>query len=178
MKVSKLFLMLLFLVQSLQGHIFSAEKIVSDQQLVALEDPVTRMSENTQVVFEVVDKEELTVSPLVALEQNHGSLHLSAFDAEYLLYPVKVISIDGWQVPDDSVTQIIRLAVGEHQLRIVPDFSKIGAEFVFMSAQWDEKHISFMMHDQQNIALTARLLNTEKLLWEVQMYRIKLDSEE
>lgn len=113
-------------------------------------------------------------SPLLSEGEIHGTLYLSSFDAEHDLYPVKILSVDGWLVPADYTEQKLRLALGTHQIKVTPDFSNIEPQTVFMASPWQEKHISFTILDQQDIAVAARLMDKQELEWDVQMYRVEI----
>ena len=107
-----------------------------------------------------------------------NQLYLSAYDPEHHVYPVKIISIDDWTVTDDIKQTDYRLAEGEHKIRLIPDFSNIEPQLVFMNSIWQEKLVRFKILNQQKLAVTARLLDRNKLLWDVQLYSIELPTEE
>lgn len=137
--------------------------------------PVTYEAELTEPV---TSAEPVVASPLVSPEEVHGRLFISAFDPEHQLYPVKLISIDKWQLTEDIREQDLRLSEGEHEIRVIPDFSGIEPQKVFMTNTWQEKRLSFSLQQQQTIVIGARLIDTEELQWEVQLFLVELPVEE
>jgi len=120
-----------------------------------------------------INEQVVVKSPLVSNNEEHGQLFISPFVPQHHLYPVAIISIDGWEITDSTVESELRLSEGEHQLVLVPDFSNIRPQVVFMASPWQQKKIAFTLANQQNVAVAARLLDREELLWEVQIYGIE-----
>jgi len=139
--------------------------------LVALENSIENTDSMTPSSNEVLEP-IVVESPLVSNDQENGRLYLSAYDPEHYLYPVRIISIDGWLVPDDVLEDELRLALGAHQLTVIPDFSNIEPKSVFMDSPWQEKKITFTINNTQDIAVASRLTNRKDLVWAVQLYRI------
>jgi len=121
---------------------------------------------------------EITTSPLLTENQQHGQLYLSAFDPEHQLYPIKLIAIDGWIVPDEIFGKPVLLAEGKHQLKVRPDFSNIHPQKLFMAGDWHEKHIEFNLKNEQHLAVAARLIDKLTLQWLVEIYRIEAPTDE
>ena len=118
--------------------------------------------------------ESLIESPLVLDDVEHGKLLISAYDPKHFLYPVKIVAIDDWSITEDILTKDLLLVEGDHKLKVIPDFSNLQQQTVFMSNDWQEKQINFKVLKDQEFVVAARILNTEKLDWEVQIYRVKL----
>ena len=145
--------------------------------LTATEQSETGLLEDNNVVAEQIfeaDLIELEIieSPLVSEDDDHGRLHVSPIDTQHHLYPVRIMYIDGWQVNENIFEKELRLKAGEHQIKVVPDFSNIESQLVFMSSQWQEKHIAFTLLKDQDIVVSARLTDHKELKWEVQIYRV------
>ncbi len=104
--------------------------------------------------------------------EQHGRLYLSAFDPEHQLYPVNLLAIDGWQMPDEAYGKPILLAEGEHLLKLHPDFSNIHIQKMFMASDWPAKQITFKLNKEEHLAIAARLINKLTLQWNVEIYRI------
>ena len=104
---------------------------------------VEKSNQETAVVPVVTEAAVEIKSPLVSVDVEHGQLHLSAFDPGHQLYPVKIISIDDWTVTAEITAKELLLAPAEHSMRVVPDFSAITPQMLFMSSPWQEKHLSF-----------------------------------
>jgi len=173
MKIEFLALLLLSFISS--SAYLAAESIPTDNLPIEKEPSTILLSDLDKNI--PVNKEQVIVvtSPIVLNDVEHGQLFLTAYDAEHFLYPVKVISIDGWVVTD--LVEDALLAPGEHTLIIVPDFDDITPRKVFMDNTWEEKHISFNLLDDQQIAVSARLLDTETLDWTVELYRVEINLE-
>ena len=165
MKLSKLFLGNLQVIM-----LFYSQFIIIDEFKSAEQSTTT--AEN-QTELELAIAEEI-ISPLVSSGEEHGRLYQSPYNPEHHLYPVRIISIDGWDITDETFEQDLLLAVGDHQMRVVPDFSNIQPQFVFMSSSWQEKHVSFSIKNNQEIAVGARLIDREYLEWQVQLYGIEV----
>ncbi len=116
--------------------------------------------------------EEINTSPLLTKNEKHGRLYLSAFDPDHQLYPVNLIAIDEWQMPDEAYGKPILLAEGEHHLKLRPDFSNIHIQKMFMASDWPEKKIAFNLKKEEHLAIAARLTNKLTLQWNVEIYRI------
>ena len=150
---------------------------------------LTLGQENTVLETEVLETEVLEIeqfdsenglqelqlqipSPLLSAQQDHGKLYQSAYDPEHQLYPVKIVAIDDWQLPAGISKQDILLSEGQHQMIVVPDFSNIEHKTVFMDSPWQELQVSFSIEVEQEIVVAARLMDTEDLQWQVQMYLV------
>jgi len=148
-----------------------------NNQTLAIEQDTT---DNQQAVFNSEDDftelnpQELIVSPLVSENDAHGQLHLSPYDPEHQLYPVQILAIDDWLLPIEDYGKPIFLAAGEHRLRLIPDFSNINPQKIFMDSFWPEKHIAFTLIKGQNLAVAARLKEHNKLEWNVEIYLVQL----
>ena len=122
--------------------------------------------------------DSLIPNPIVNKEDKHGQLFRYAYDAKHLLFPVKIISIDGWLLPKlssvEANTLELLLAPGEHQLAVVPDFKAVEPAKVFMGFPWQIKHIKFNVTEGQQIAVGARLLDVKSLEWTLQLYRVEI----
>ncbi|MCP4271719.1 MAG: hypothetical protein GY781_07100 [Gammaproteobacteria bacterium] len=116
--------------------------------------------------------EAINISPLLTKNEQHGRLYLSAFDPEHQLYPVNLLAIDGWQMPDEAYGKPILLAEGEHLLKLHPDFSNIHIQKMFMASDWPAKQITFKLNKEEHLAIAARLINKLTLQWNVEIYRI------
>jgi len=114
----------------------------------------------------------INISPLLTKNEQHGQLHVSAIDPEHQLYPVKLISIDGWAIPDEFYGKPILLAEGEHHLKLRPDFSNIQTQTIFMASDWPVKMIAFNLKNEEHLAVAARLIDKLRLQWNVEIYRI------
>jgi len=137
-------------------------------------NPLTAETEVLNSDHKSAELEQTAIeSPLLNEDEQYGQLILTSYDPEHALYPVKMISIDKWLLPEDISEQELRLAQGEHQIVLVPDFSNIHPQQVFMSNLWSEKMVSFSIDNHQQIAVTARLIDKQKGQWQVQMYRVE-----
>lgn len=137
---------------------------------IATEQFETESLEDSSLIAEQVFKP--IESPLVTEDEEHGRLHVSPIDTEHHLYPVRITFIDGWQVNENIFEMELRLKPGEHQLKVVPDFSNIERQMVFMSSPWQEKHIVFTVHNNQDIVVSARLIDYKELKWDIQAYGV------
>ena len=138
--------------------------------ITATEQLETELLDGRSLVAEQVI--EPIESPLVTKDEEHGRLHVSPIDTEHHLYPVRITSIDGWQVNENIFEKELRLTPGEHQLKLVPDFSNIERQLVFMNSPWQEKYVAFTLQNDQDIVVSARLTDHKELKWNVQVYRV------
>ncbi len=143
----------------------------------AAEQPEADSLDNSQVIAEQISEPELIEldmieSPLASEDEEHSRLHVSPIDSGHHLYPIRINFIDGWQVNENIFEKELRLKAGEHKIKVVPDFSNIERQLVFMSSPWQEKHIAFNLQNDQDIVLSARLTDFKELKWEVQIYNV------
>jgi len=101
------------------------------------------------------------ISPLVTITDKHAQIYTTTFDKQHLLYPIKIISIDGWKVADSIFDSDLMLSEGLHTFRIEPDFSNIEEKLAFMLGQLGQKDIELKLNDQQHIAFGARIKDAD-----------------
>ncbi len=133
-KTALLFIMIFII--SMNNQSFTAEISGNNDQQNALE---TDEHSTTVIDATVIN------SPLVSENEEHGQLHLSTYDPQHKVYPVKMISIDDWLLPGADYGKPLLLAAGEHRIRLVPDFSNISPQKLFMNYFWPEKHVIFFL---------------------------------
>ncbi len=182
MLIKKLIIILLFFLYLAPNQLLAEEKIFqSTQQSVDVKKnqpgqdttvKLNRIEQDAQVNTEDVVAAEINISPLLTKNDLHGQLYLSAFDPEHQLYPVHLIAIDGWQIPDETYGKPILLAEGEHHLTLHPDFSNIQIQKIFMASDWPVKQIAFKLNKDEHLAIAARLIDKLTLQWNVEIYRI------
>ena len=152
--------------------------VISLNPVFATENNLNKATEINAIAVEEsadsnVDVTEMIPSPLKTADEDHGKLLISAFDPTHYVYPVKILSIDDWEVNDKIVEDDLRLARGDHHIILIPDFSNIEEKRGFMRSPWIEKKVAFSIENDQSITITARLMNRDKIEWKVQMYQLK-----
>ena len=128
--------------------------------------------------FDVKADEIIIESPLVSNDVEHAQLLINGFDPEHFIYPVKIISINDWQVDELLMDTEFLLAAGDYDLIVEPDFSNIVPKKSFMVAPWDGKHVSFNVQAAQQLVISSRLTNRDELQWSVEIYVVDMQEDD
>jgi hypothetical protein len=119
--------------------------------------------------------QQATSSPI--LEPSTSTVPLAtvssqAYRPSKQLYPVTIISINSW--PVEAKQQSVALAPGEYLIELVPNFSVLSEQRVFMNQSFAGKKVKLQLNENQTVMLGARIMDLKTQEWQVQFLDVSL----